>query len=343
MRVFAALSLTLAVVPAHAEEQATALCQLASTAPGIAALKGRGPVPRNLALVVERTRVESIVARDEDGADTALAGAALGPLTRFSPKQALPSSTTLSLFCLPAGAEPGDENACGEIVTGTDVDETAPAEPTVAALPPKGDFALDPECGGAVNATEAGFDLTDLGDDVSAAILRRTLNGTTTIVDARLHTNAGADLFVADFAQEGGDASYAVTVVDDAGNESAPTIVPESLGCPGSCAQADGATFGALMALLIYVGKRKRPSSEVNASAALIKASSVEARKAATSTRLPSRFKRCTRGTKSPSPEQSTTTSSAAMLSRISMAMPMSQSALRLPSLRTLGRFSRIS
>lgn len=50
---------------------------------------------------------------------------------------------------------------------------------------------------------------------------------------------------VVDHASDGGEASYELVGFDLAVNASEPTVLVQSLGCPGSCCQGTTSTFAA--------------------------------------------------------------------------------------------------
>lgn len=90
------------------------------------------------------------------------------------------------------------------------------------------------------------------------AVLRRSVNGNAPVVaDLQSLAMRQNHIGLVDHADEGGGAIYSVTAIDLAGNESEPTQLVQSLGCPGSCSQADVVPFAFVLAAL-FVRRRSR-------------------------------------------------------------------------------------
>lgn len=245
------------IVSVIAQSAHARTCVPPTSASALGSLADREPVPTNLVLFSSEVTVDDpdIVATSIDGSDVVVFAAVdVGGMFRFERERDLAPDTDYTLCAT------GLIEVCQSVATSTTIDDEAPPPPTAAITDVHGLLRFEKGCDGeGVDATVVVVE-GEIAGDTSTAVLRRSVNGGDAVVagiqNLALRQNT---IGLVDFAEEGGDALYSLTAIDLAGNESEPTLLQQSLGCPGSCSQADAMplTF-ALAAFAARTWRRRR-------------------------------------------------------------------------------------
>jgi hypothetical protein len=170
------------------------------------------------------------------------------------------------ILCAGFGATtPEEADECEFVRTDDGVyDEEPPPAPEIKSVSVSGYYEPNPECGSGANATVVAISTSVPDEDVSTLVLRRTLGDDLEKLVRLEFVRSGVDEgFLADFSEEGGTATYAVSAIDLTGNQSATTTFEQYLGLPGACSCtgifSSNPPFLALSLVVLFGSRSKQP------------------------------------------------------------------------------------
>ena len=250
------LAFAIVIVVAQARAAWARSCVPPSSSTAFVSLSDRDLVPANLVLFSSEVTIDEpdIVATSSDGNDVVVFSAVdVDGMFRFERERDLLPDTEYALCAS------GFAGVCQTRRTSTTTDDEAPPAPTAAITDVHGLLRLERGCDGeGVDATMVVVE-GEIAGDTATAVLRRSVNGGDDVVadvqNLALRQNV---IGLIDAAEQGGDALYSVAAIDLAGNESEPTLLQQSLGCPGSCAQADAMPLACAFAAFTARAWRRR-------------------------------------------------------------------------------------
>jgi len=233
------------VLLATAAPQARAICSIPDGTYPFRVIAGRAQVPINFILPAHPANVANdhiifVVREDMTATGIELRASMDGDLPVMKLSEPLEPSTGYYLCAGYAATTLEDAGDCEFILTDDGADDLdSPSAPEVKSVEVFGYFEMDRECGGDVNATIVGITTDVPAEDVTTLVLRRSLDDDLdTLVRMNMVLPESEEGSVSDFAEEGGTATYAVSAIDLAGNQSADTTLEQYLGLPGACSCA---------------------------------------------------------------------------------------------------------